>query len=164
MISTAQRSPLKSESTPGRIPSATSNQDVDFGSPAANDNHPFQLMALADVQIHFGVMQRELLQSVSDLVEGDEWSFGARGNMSSADTLDEGCCTSIKLASGIDVGMNYFVIGTAISLTLMSSRGTLLLCRYVNNRDSKGQNYLLLPTGFDATQTYELIAKSGCGC
>ncbi|MEL7211065.1 MAG: hypothetical protein AAGK92_00290 [Pseudomonadota bacterium] len=146
------------------IPSSIAKIDTQRHSPAANDNHPFRLMALADVHVQVGVMEREQLQSVDDLIEGDTWSFKGCRNMVSADIQDEGCCTSINFASGIDVGMASFVIGTAVNLTLMSSGGTMLFCRHITNRDSDGQSYVILPAGFDPSQTYQLIAKSGGAC
>lgn len=120
VFNTARTLPQKHGTAFGCLPPSFGKVDVQHHSPSANDNHPFQLMALADVQVQFGVMEREHLRSATDLVEGDGWSFRASGNMASADTLDEGCCNSVKIASDIDVGLAYFVIGTSINLTLMS--------------------------------------------
>lgn len=130
-------------------------------APGSRETAQHVLMSLEGIKVEHGVMAGDTLRSAEDLLEGDHWSFKPTTNKIPANVVDETCCISVVLATGVEIGAHSFVIGTAIRLTLMSNLGTLLECRFVTNRDRYGNGYLLLPASFDVKQSYDVIERRG---
>lgn len=138
-------------------------RDGSAGPPtAANDNDPYLMMALGDIEVRYGTMQQDRLDGFADLVCGDGWSFAAPNTLRAADVVEETCCTSVRTRAAADAGSNCLVIGRSAALVLMSDRAEMLACRFVMARDRR-QSFILLPRDLDRCAVYELIFKGGLG-